>query len=224
MDLAPALAVELGIPLATDCIDISLENEKVTVKRSVYNGKLHAVYSFAPCETIIVTGRLGQFPIEQAGRSGDIQEMNSPPYEEIDYKRFEGYREPEESEVDIARSSILVSIGRGIKSKEKVAMAEELAAALGGVVACSRPVVDSEWLPSDRQVGLSGKTVKPKLYLALGISGAFQHMVGTQGAETIIAINSDPGAPIFAVADYGIIGDIFKIMPALVEEINTLKD
>jgi electron transfer flavoprotein alpha subunit len=222
VDLAPALAVELLAPLATDCIDISMTNETIVVKRAIYNGKLNAVYSFSPSETTIVTGRPGQFPIEGTRRAGDVKEFDSPLEEEIDYKRFEGYIEPEESEIDITRQSVLVSVGRGIKSEENMAMIEELAKVLRGVVSCSRPVIDYGWLPPNRQVGLSGKTVKPKLYIALGISGAFQHTIGMHGSETIIAINSDPTAPIFTVADYGIIDDMFKVIPTFIKKINEL--
>lgn len=220
MDLAPALAVELGAPLATDCTDVSLENGSIIVRRSIYNGKVDAIYSFAPLETIVVTGRPGQFAIEAGHTKGDIEEISFPLKEEIDYKRFQGYIEPEVAEVDITKSGILVSVGRGIKDKENIGMAEELARVLGGDLSGSRPIVDYGWLPSDRQVGLSGKIVKPQLYLALGISGAFQHLVGMKGAETIIAINKDPNAPIFAAAHYGIIDDIFKVVPALTQRIS----
>ena len=221
MDLAPALAIGVGYPLAADCTDISIENGNVRVRRAIYNGKVEAVYSFAPCGTVMVTGRPGQFPIEQGQRKGNIEEIDSPLKEEIDYKKFECYVEPAETgEVDITKSNILVSVGRGIKDKENIAMAEELAKVLGGDVACSRPVSDNKWLSNAHHVGLSGKTVKPKLYLALGISGAFQHTVGIKESETIIAVNKDPKAPIFAVADYGIIDDIFKVVPALTQRIS----
>lgn len=223
MDLAPALAVELEAPLATDCIDISMKNGNVTVLRAIYNGKVNAEYSFVPSETIIVTGRPGEFPIVEAKVNGTIEEIESPLREDIIYKKFEGHIEPEAGEIDITKPSILVAVGRGIKSKEDIALAEELAGLLGGYVACSRPVVDYGWLPPERQVGMSGKVVKPKLYIALGISGAFQHTIGMRGSETIIAVNKDPKAPIFAAADYGIIDDLFAIVPALIQRITELK-
>jgi len=223
MDLAPALAVEVGAPLATDCTNIAIDNGTITVTRSIYNGKVNAVYSLAPSETVIVTGRPGEFPVEEGQQRGSIEEIDYPLEGEIDYKRLEGYIEPEVSGVDITQAEVLVSVGRGIKDKGNIEIAEELAKALGGVVACSRPVVDYGWLPSERQVGLSGKTVKSKLYLALGISGAFQHTVGLRGSKMIIAINKDAKAPIFTVADYGIVDDIFKVVPILTQRIVELR-
>ena len=223
MDLAPALAVELGVPLATDCIDISLENGRVAVTRSIYNGKVNAVYSLTPSETVMVTGRVGEFPTEDGNRQGEIQEVDFPLDEELDCKRFEGYTELETAEVDITEASILVSVGRGIKDEASIEVAERLADALGGVLACSRPVVDYGWLPAERQVGLSGKTVKPKLYLALGISGAFQHAVGMKGAKMIVAVNKDARAPIFSIADYGVVDDIFTVVPLLAQKTAELR-
>ncbi len=223
MDLAPALAVEVGAPLATDCTNIAIDNGTITVTRSIYNGKVNAVYSLAPSETVIVTGRPGEFPVEEGQQRGSIKEIDYPLEGEIDYKRLEGYIEPEVSGVDITQAEVLVSVGRGIKDKGNIEIAEELAKVLGGVVACSRPVVDYGWLPSERQVGLSGKTVKSKLYLALGISGAFQHTVGLRGSKMIIAINKDAKAPIFTVADYGIVDDIFKVVPILTQRIAELR-
>ncbi len=223
MDLAPALAVDVGAPLATDCTNIAIDNGTITVTRAIYNGKVNALYSFAPSETLIVTGRPGEFLVEEGQKGGSIEEIEYLLDEEFDYKRFEGYIEPEVSEVDITKAEVLIAVGRGIKDKGNIELAEELASALGGVLACSRPVVDYGWLPSGHQVGLSGKTVKPKLYLALGISGAFQHMVGLRGSNMIVAINKDAKAPIFADADYGIVDDILKVIPILTQRINDLK-
>ena len=223
MDLAPALSVELGLPLVTDCTDVSLEDGHVMVRRSLYNGKVNGVYSFVPSETVMVTGRIGEFPVEEGNRNGEVEQVDSSLENEFDYKRFEGYTEQEAAEVDISQAEVLVSVGRGIKDKDNIEIAERLASALGGVLACSRPVVDNGWLPAEHQVGLSGKTVKPKLYLALGISGAFQHAVGMKGSKMIIAVNKDAGAPIFRVADYGIVDDIFKVVPLLAQKITELK-
>ena len=223
MDLAPALAVELGVPLVTDCTDISLEGGHVMVRRSLYNGKVNGVYSFVLSETVMVTGRIGEFPVEEGNRNGAVEQVDFSPGDESDYKRFEGYTEQEAAEVDISQAEVLVSVGRGIKDKDNIEIAERLASVLGGVLACSRPVVDNGWLPSEYQVGLSGKTVKPKLYLALGISGAFQHAVGMKGSKMIVAVNKDARAPIFSVADYGIVDDIFKVIPLLAQKIAELK-
>jgi electron transfer flavoprotein alpha subunit len=223
MDLAPALAIELGVPLATDCTDIAIEGESVRAIRSIYNGKIEAIFSFTPSETIMVTLRPTQLPTEKGNRKGIIEEIDSPLMEEIGYKRFEGYIEPETSELDITESDVLVSIGRGIKNKENIAIAQQLADIFGGSVSCSRPIVDYGWLPSDRQVGLSGKVVKPKVYFALGISGAFQHVAGMKASEIIVAVNKDPKAPIFSVADYGIVDDVAKFLPALIGEIGQAK-
>ena len=220
MELAPALATQAGVPLATDCIDILIEKDDIRVRRALYNGKMEAEYSFAPSETIIATGRPGQFPIDEAQRKGTVEELDFPSKEDTGYKKFEGYIEPEAAEIDITKSSVLVSIGRGIKDKENIKMAQDVAEALGGALACSRPVVDYGWLPPECQVGLSGKTVKPQVYLALGISGAFQHLAGMRNSETIIAINRDPKAPIFEAADYGIVDDILKVVPALIETLS----
>ncbi len=224
MDLAPALAIEVGAPLCSDCIDIMIEDKDISVKRALLNGKVEATYSFAPCVTIILTGRPGQFPITPGEKKGSFEEICSPLREEINYKRFEGFIEPPETgEVDITKSSTLVSVGKGIKGSENIPLAKELAKALGGELACSRPVSDNKWLSEARHVGLSGRIVKPKLYLALGISGAFQHVIGIKGAETVIAINKDPKAPIFAVSDYAVIDDIFKVVPAVIQKIKEYK-
>jgi electron transfer flavoprotein alpha subunit len=125
--------------------------------------------------------------------------------------------------VDLTRADVIVAVGRGIKSKENIALAEKLAEVLGGDIAASRPICDAEWLPIDRQIGSSGQTVAPKLYIALGISGAIQHLVGMKNAGTIVAVNKDPEAPIFDIADYGIVGDLFEVLPVLTEEVRKLK-
>jgi electron transfer flavoprotein alpha subunit len=133
--------------------------------------------------------------------------------------RFDSYLEPEVGDVDITQQEVLVAVGRGIQNQDNISLAEELAEALGGAVCGSRPVIDQGWLPLSRQVGKSGKSVKPKLYLALGISGAPEHVEGMKGADTIIAINTDPAAPIFDIAHYGVVADVFDLIPALSEQI-----
>lgn len=224
MDLAPALATAAGIPLATDCYEIELKGSDILPYRQMYGGKMCAEIHFkeAPCKMITV--RSGSFPSEGLRElNGAIEEVPFPSEEDYPYKRFLQYLEAAVGEVDITQSDVIVSVGRGIGSPDNLSVAEELASLVGGVVACSRPVADKNWLPKERQVGTSGKTVKPKFYIALGISGAFQHIVGMQNAATIVAINKDPKAPIFNVAHYGIVDDLFKVVPGIVEKLRERK-
>jgi len=224
IDLAPSLATELKVPLATDCIDVDFEGEKFVVVRQVYGGKVNVKASLRTSESYIVTLRPATFEVQEVKPlGGEILEVPSPLKEDIPYKRFIEYFEPPAGEVDITAAGILVSVGRGIKDAENMPIAENLAKALGGVVSCSRPIVDKGWLPSDRQVGTSGKTVKPKVYIAVGISGAFQHVSGMKNSDLIIAINKDPKAPIFRAADYGVVEDLFKVLPALTNKILEVK-
>ena len=220
MDLAPSLATELNMPLATDCVNVDFEEKKPIVVRQVYGGKVNVKASLRTSESYIVTIRPATFEAKEAEPlGGQIIEIPSPLKEDIPYKKFIEYYEPPAGEVDITAADILVSIGRGIKDTENMQIVERLAEALGGALACSRPIVDKGWLPSDRQVGTSGKTVKPKLYLAVGISGAFQHVSGMKNSDLIIAINKDSKAPIFRAADFGVIEDLFKVVPALTNRI-----
>lgn len=220
IDLAPSLATELNVPLATDCINVDFEERKPIVVRQVYGGKVNVRASLRASESYIVTLRPATFEAqEEEALGGEIIEIPSPLEEDILYKKFVEYYEPPAGEVDITAADILVSVGRGIKDTENMPIVEKLAEALGGALACSRPIVDKGWLPSDRQVGTSGKTVKPKLYLAVGISGAFQHVSGMKNADLIIAINKDSKAPIFRAADYGVVEDLFKVVPPLTNKI-----
>jgi len=220
IDIAPSLAAELNMPLATDCINVDFEGKKPIVVRQVYGGKVNVKASLRTNESYIVTLRPATFEVQEVQpQGGEIIEIPSPLKEDIPYKKFIEYYEPPAGEVDITAADILVSIGRGIKDTENMPVVEKLAEALGGAVACSRPIVDKGWLPSDRQVGTSGKTVKPKLYLAVGISGAFQHVSGMKNSDLIIAINKDSKAPIFRAADYGVVEDLFKVVPTLTNKI-----
>ena len=223
MDLAPSLAVETGLPLATDCVDFVVHGDSLFAIRQMYGGKVNARVSFINAKQYLVTIRQGAFPTTKPEVIGEVVTLPSPLESDAVGKKFLSYAEPESGGVDIAQADVLVAIGRGIKSKDNMPMVEELAAALGGVLACSRPVVDSGWLPKDRQVGLSGKTVRAKLYLALGISGAFQHVVGIKGCETVIAVNKDPNAPIFGVSDYAVVADLLKLVPLLTKKIQEAK-
>ena len=225
VELAPRLAAALNIPLATDCIDFGFEGDVFTVTRQMYGGKVNAKAVLRKSERYMVTVRQAAFQAQKppVPINGQVEEIPSPLTEEITGKRFLEYVLPPPGGVDITAADVLVSVGRGIKDPSNIPMVEELAKALGGVLACSRPVVDKGWLSSDRQVGSSGKTVKPKLYLALGISGAFQHILGMKNSDLIIAVNKDPKAPIFSFSDYGVVEDLFKIVPALKNKINEVK-
>ncbi len=222
IDLAPRLAAALNLPLATDCIDFAFENEAFTVTRQMFGGKVNVKATARKAETYIATIRQAAFTAARPATpvNGQIIEVPSSLTEEIGEKRFIQYVLPPPGGVDITAAEKLVGIGRGIKDAANMPIVEELAKTLGGVLSCSRPIVDKGWLPSDRQVGTSGKTVKPKLYLAMGISGAFQHVLGMKSSDLIIAINKDPKAPIFSFADYGVVDDLFKIVPPLKNKIN----
>jgi len=220
VDLAPSLATELDVPLATDCIDLDFEGERLVVVRQVYGGKVNVEAVLRGSAGYIATLRPATVEAQEAqGVGGEVVEVASPLSEEITYKRFVEYVQPPAGEVDITAADVLVAVGRGIKDADNMPIVEKLAEALGGVLACSRPIVDKGLLPSDRQVGTSGKTVKPKLYVAAGISGAFQHVSGMKNSDLIIAINKDAKAPIFRVADYGVVDDLFKVVPVLTGKI-----
>jgi electron transfer flavoprotein alpha subunit len=224
VDLAPSLAVSLNIPLATDCIDLEYQNDTVAVTRQMYAGKVNVKATLSKAESYIVTVRQATFQVQKkALANGEIVEIPSPLTEEITVKRFIEYVPPPPGGVDITAAEVLVGVGRGIKDVCNIPLVEELAKALGGTLACSRPIVDKGWLPNDRQVGTSGKTVKPKLYIALGISGAFQHVLGMKSSGLIISVNKDANAPIFSVADYGVVDDLFKVVPSLKNKIYELK-
>jgi electron transfer flavoprotein alpha subunit len=220
IEIAPSLATELNVPLATDCIDVNFEEEKLIVVRQVYGGKVNVKASLRKSENYILTLRTATFEVkENMALKGEIIEIPSPLKEEKQDKRFVKYYERPIGEVDITSENILVAVGRGIKDVENMPIVEKLADALGGPLACSRPIVDKGWLTSDRQVGTSGKTVQPKLYIAIGISGAFQHVSGMKNSDLILAINKDSKAPILRVADYGVIEDLEKIVPILTKKI-----
>jgi electron transfer flavoprotein alpha subunit len=223
MDLAPLLAMELDLPLVTDCTDLKVENGSFFAIREVYGGKINAKISFRGDKGYIATIRQGVFSPKEAALKGEVVSVASPLTKDTEEKKFLEYVEAVVGDVDITQADIVVAIGRGIKEEKNIPLANELAGVLGGVVAGSRPVIDSGWLPKDRQVGQSGKTVKPKLYLAVGISGSFQHVSGMRGAKLIVAINKDAGAPIFKVASYGIVNDLFKVVPVLKDRIKEAK-
>jgi len=224
VELAPSLAVSLGAPLATDCVDVMLENETLTVTRQMYGGKVNVTATLRKAQSYIATVRQATFqPKTEAPLNGQVVEVPSPLSEDMARKRFIEYVAPPPGGVDITAAPVLVGVGRGIKEVSNIPLVEELAKTLGGALACSRPIVDKGWLPTDRQVGSSGKTVKPKFYLALGISGAFQHVLGMKASDLIIAVNKDAKAPIFGVADYAVVEDLFKIVGPLKNKMQELK-
>ncbi|MCW4053028.1 MAG: electron transfer flavoprotein subunit alpha/FixB family protein [Candidatus Bathyarchaeota archaeon] len=224
LDLAPSLAVSLGTPIATDCIGLEFKDGSLMATRQMYGGKVNVVTKLHDAESYIVTIRQAAFPAEKEGAAkGEIVQVTSSLSEKITRKQFIEYVLPPPGGVDVSAADVLVGIGRGVKEETDIPLVEDLAKTLGGVLACSRPIVDKGWLPNDRQVGSSGKTVKPKLYISLGISGAFQHVLGMKNSDLIIAVNKDQNAPIFGFADYGIVEDLFKIVPALKSKLAQLK-
>ncbi len=219
MELVPRLAFETRRPCATDCVEVSLGGGGLVVRRSAYGGKLDATLALSPGAFVTVRG--GSYAAAEAVAKGTIRPFPCPPAPPAWKTEHRGYRETTTGAVDITQAPVVLAIGRGIKDEENVPKAQALAEKLGAVLACSRPVVDKKWLGKERQVGTSGKTVKPKVYLALGISGAFQHVAGVKGSGVFIAVNRDPKAPIFRSADYGVVDDLFKIMDALSEKLGT---
>ena len=224
MELAPCLSVKTGLPLATDCIDIIPKDDTIIAQRQMFNGKIFANVSFTEPKGCLITIRAGVFPKDKIGdRKAEIMQQDFPLADMPVKKSFVEFVEMAAGDVDITQAELLVSVGRGIGEEENISLIKELAEALGGVVSCSRPIVDKNWLPKYLQVGTSGKSVTPKVYIAVGISGAFQHLAGISGAGTVIAINKDPKAPIFRTADYGIVDDLFKILPVLKDKVVEIK-
>jgi electron transfer flavoprotein alpha subunit len=226
-DFAPKLAASIGKGMIGDCIAYRYEGGKLVFVRQMFQGRTAADVVFEGAPPWIASFQAGAFRADQVtqreGGKAPVKAVSvdlKP--EQIRTKPLELFREAKQA-VDLTQAPLLVAIGRGIKAPENIPMAEKLAKALGAELAASRPICDEGWLPMERQIGSSGQTVAPKLYLALGISGAIQHVVGMKGSRTIVAINKDQNAPIFEVADYGIVGDLFEIVPALTEEIEKSK-
>ena len=222
-DFAPKLAARFGKSLISDCIRAKAEGGKIGFTRRIFLGKLDADVISDGEPPVFATFQTGAYRPDQATKGsgaavenlaveiGDVRMVPEPPFQEA------------KQSVDLTKAEVIVAVGRGIKNKDNLVLAEKLAEVLGGDLAASRPICDAEWLPIDRQIGSSGQTVAPKLYVALGISGAIQHLVGMKNSGTIVAINKDPEAPIFDIADYGIVGDLFEAVPVLTEEIRKIK-
>lgn len=223
-DFAPKFAASLGKSLIADCVGYKLEGGTLSLVRQIFQGKINADVSIQDATPILISFQAGAFRGDdvEAG-SATVKPLSvNLSAQEIRLEPQELFREAKQS-VDLTQSKIIVSVGRGIKSQENIAVVEKLAKALDADIGASRPICDSGWLPMDRQIGSSGQTVAPKLYLAVGISGAIQHVVGMKNASTIVAINKDANAPIFDIADLGIVGDLFELVPALVDEIEKAK-
>jgi len=221
-DFAPKLAARLDRVLITDCVRVKRSGAGVSFFRPLFQGKLMAEVVAEGAFPHFVSIQVGAFRGDQAARGAAAAPLKALTVQldpaSIRARPEEPFQEARQT-VDLSQAERIVAVGRGIKAQEHIALVERLAAALGAQLAASRPICDSGWLPMERQVGSSGQTVTPKLYVAVGISGAIQHVVGMKGARTIVAINKDPDAPIFEVADYGIVGDLFEIVPAIIAEL-----
>ena len=222
-DFAPRLALALDRTLISDAIGYKHENGKLLFTRQMFQGKFVADVAFAGDAPWLATLQIGSYRADQAEPgSASVEKVEAAQPAALRITPHEVFQEAKQA-VDLSQAEVIVAIGRGIKEQKNVAIAEDLAKVLGGEVAASRPICDNGWLPLERQIGSSGQTVAPKLYIALGISGAIQHIVGMKGARTIVAINKDVEAPIFEIADYGIVGNLFDVVPALTEEIKKAK-
>ena len=225
-DFVPKLATALHRTVISDAVGYKKEGEKLLFTRQMFQGKFVADVSFAGEPPWFVTFQNGAFRGDkvEAGASPAPVETVAVDIADgvIRNKPQEVFKEAKQA-VDLTQAEIIVAVGRGIKEQKNIEIAKQLAEALGGELAASRPICDSGWLPMDRQIGSSGQTVAPKLYLALGISGAIQHIVGMKGARTIVAVNKDSEAPIFEIADYAVVGNLFEVVPPLIEEVKKAK-
>ena len=224
VDLSPGLSIKLNSAYVPDAVSIEgVEGTQLRVVRQEFGGQVSAHVSCDISAGAVINIRPGAFkPVQSAPASGRVVDKSSEAGELTARRRFLETVIAESGDVDISKQPVLVSIGRGIQEKENLAIAQELADAMGAVLSCSRPVVDAKWMPKSRQVGSSGQTVKPKVYLACGISGSFQHLVGIKGNPFIVAINKNPKAPIFQVADVGIVADMLEFLPELTNKIREL--
>ena len=218
-DFVPKLATSLGTTAISDAIGYKYDSGKLLFTRQMFQGKFVADVSFAGSGTLFVTFQNGSFradKVEEGSAAAPVETVQANvPDGVVRNKPHEVFKEAKQA-VDLTQAEIIVSVGRGIKEQKNIELAQQLASALGGEIAGSRPVCDNGWLPSERQVGSSGQTVAPKLYLALGISGAIQHIVGMKGARSIVAVNKDHEAPIFEIADVAVVGNLFDIVPPLI--------
>ncbi|MXR51225.1 electron transfer flavoprotein subunit alpha/FixB family protein [Halovenus sp. WSH3] len=216
LDFVPAVAERLDLPLVTDAVAFET-GDGLSVIRELYSGKTEGTVE-VDSEEAFVTVRPGEWPAAEGTGDAAIEAFDADIDESELDTTVNGFEEVGSGDVDITEADVLVSVGRGIEEEDNLPIIHELADALGATVSASRPIVDNGWLGQERQVGQSGKKVTPDIYIAIGISGAVQHVAGMKGADTIIAINNDPSAPIYDIADYGIVDDLFDVVPALTEE------
>ena len=224
-DFAPKLAASLGRGFISDCIGYRIEDGELLFTRQLFQGRINADVAFAGDPPYFASMQAGTFRADQLRPPAPVVEKIEARLEASDIRTVPGelFQEAKRT-VDFSQAEVIVAVGRGIKEQENLALAEQLCQVLNAELGASRPICDSGWLPMERQIGSSGQTVAPKLYIALGISGAIQHQVGMKGSRTIVAINKDRSAPIFEVADYGIAADLFALVPALIEEIKKAKE
>jgi len=219
-DLAPVLAGAMDLPLQTNCLSFTLDGDRLVALRRILNEKVQMEVEVRSDRPVVVTMRPGATPPSGTGRGmmsvTDVPASIDPAALRVKFVRME---RPAVTDIDLSSADVIVSAGRGIQKKENLPLVEAFAKAIGGVVGASRPLTDMEWLPKTRQVGQSGKTVRPKLYVACGISGAMQHLAGMKDAGLIIAINTDPTAPIFEVAHYGFTANVLELLPAVMKEL-----
>ena len=228
MDLSPGLSIKLDTSFLPDAVDFEgTEDGKLKVIREEYSGQVSTHMLCDIAQGAVITVRPGVFQADESkGESGTVVDKTADALQEGlpgQSRRFLEVVEAEVGDVDITKSEILVSVGRGIEDEENLEMVNELAETMGGDVSCSRPIVDAKWMEKSRQVGTSGQTVKPKVYLALGVSGSFQHMGGIKGAPYVIAVNKNPKAPIFQQADVGVVADILEFIPMLTDKVKEAK-
>ncbi|MFO7884575.1 MAG: electron transfer flavoprotein subunit alpha/FixB family protein [Desulfobacteraceae bacterium] len=224
MDLAPGLSIKMDSAFLADAVDFEgVDGSLLKVVRQELGGAVSCHVTCDISSGAVITIRPGSFaPAEDGAAKGSVVDKSQEAGDLSGKRRFLEIVEAEVGEVDITKSDVLVSVGRGIEEEENIEIAQELAEAMGAVVSCSRPIVDAKWLEKSRQVGTSGQTVKPKVYMAMGISGSFQHMGGVKGNPFIVAVNKNPKAPIFQVADVGVVEDILEFMPELTEKIKEI--
>jgi electron transfer flavoprotein alpha subunit len=221
MDLGPGLSVKMDSVFISDVVDFEgLDGDALKVIRQEYSGQVSTHVSCDISAGAIINIRPGTFPADETGSAGgQVVDKSADAVDLTVGRRFLEVVQAEVGDVDITKEDVLVSVGRGIEDQDNIEIADELAEAIGAVVSCSRPIVDAKWLEKSRQVGTSGQTVKPKVYLALGISGSFQHLGGLKGNPFIVAVNKNPKAPIFQVADIGVVEDLLDFVPVLTEKI-----